>query len=88
MPVYGVHYYGATPYTIKMAGGGAYLSPGLGFRIAINNLVQIIATAEYSYETSQRTLTEYVAGKPHDLPTKTTGVNFFKINIGIGFQKK
>ena len=86
MTVYAEYYWGGIPqaYTFKVVGGGIYLSPGIGLRIAVTKLIQMITTVEYSYESLKNTLI-YEASQ---YPSNKYGINFFKFNIGIGFQKK
>jgi len=89
MQVYNYGYYPSPenhPYTFTLTGGGVYLSPGIGVRVAINKLIQVIFTAEYTYDSSKSTMAsdgeqnESVSGYRKKL-------HCFKFNIGIGFQK-
>ncbi|MEI7896154.1 MAG: hypothetical protein WCJ26_03905 [bacterium] len=84
MSVYEYRYVTDKVHTISMVGGGFYFSPGIGLRIAVSKLIQIIASMEYSYEKSKRTLTSASLA----YPVETSALNYFKFNIGIGFQKR
>ncbi len=89
MQVYNYSYWPSPdnpPYTFKLEGGGLYLSPGIGLRVAINKLIQVIFTAEYTYDSSKSTMAS-------DGEQNGSGSGYhkhlhcFKFNIGIGFQK-
>jgi hypothetical protein len=84
MSVYEANYIGGKLCTMQMVGGGICFSPGIGFRIAVTKLIQVIASMEYSYEKSRVMLTNGTTGNP----VQNIGLNWIKFNIGIGFQKR
>ncbi len=75
----------------KLENGGIYLSPGMGLRIAVNKLIQIILTAEFEYGTCKYSYTHdaHYAGQPSNPYTTiyTDNIKVFRLNLGIGFQK-
>jgi len=84
MSVNSYNYRDVNDYIFQIAGGGIYLSPGFGLRIAATKLIQVIASVEYSYELYTRKL----SSETQQFGLTHYGLNFFKFNIGIGFQKK
>jgi hypothetical protein len=67
--------------TYVMNKGGIYVSPGFGLRIFINDLVQIMATFEYSFEKSS-----FYVNNPYYM--RENNFSFLKISLGVGFQYK
>ena len=69
---------------LKIKKGGVYLSPGFGYRIFLNKLVQITASFEYAlmnvkYNYSYNNNSSYYDSKIY---------NSLKICLGVGFQYK
>ena len=71
----------------RMSGGGVYLSPGIGLRIGVNKLIQIVISAEYVFEKS--TAIQTWQGSPPAIRQESFEQKMmsFKLNVGIGFQK-
>lgn len=60
--------------------GGVFFSPGFGMRVFISEKTFISATFEYSLERVR-----YSSSYSYEY---SSNLNFMKINLGIGFQKK
>jgi hypothetical protein len=75
------NYYDAT-VTIKK--GGVYLSPGFGYRIFLNKLVQITASFEYALMNVKY----YYGYNNNPSYNYSKNINCLKICLGVGFQYK
>jgi hypothetical protein len=86
MIIYESYYYDdITLNTFEMIKGRGYVSPGAGFRIAVNRQIQIIVSVDYSAEFSK---SQYkYSDSPFYDDIRKTSLQYFKFNIGVGYQK-
>lgn len=70
-------------YDTELRRGRICFASGIGLRIALNHLVQIIASLEYHYEGYLLRRTDYYYG-PYDVKMNMSSM---MICLGIGFQK-
>jgi hypothetical protein len=73
-------------YIFIVRKGGVMVSPGFGFRVMVNKLIQVTLEAEYSYEQSSMQTIHYETLETFSNTEDKLKLNFFKIKLGIGFQ--
>jgi hypothetical protein len=73
-------------YLDQVTNGGILVSPGIGFRIFISELLQIIPSIELSFEKSQMLEKNFSDGNLTMQDMYDDNMAFFKINLGIALQ--